>query len=297
MGPLEEFSVADMVDSSPVPARESIEEYSPLPLKHFRLQSHPFSDSVNPELFYRTEAHEAAFIAMKRCIEDDISLGLTTAVSGTGKTLLTQVLLQELSAGPYKPVLSLIYPKMSRIAMLRDICDELKIDTSTKPTMHQLVSAIQQEIMNLYIQGIKLVIIIDEVHFLTAENLQVLRTLSNIEIPRKKLVTVLLFGEESFLSKLNHPTFKSILSRMYTRVRLRPLTVDEVEQYIKYRLLMVSGRTNLFDQECFAWLEQTTHGIPREINRICHNALQQAAAEGYDRITVKLLDGIEPRAE
>ena len=278
-----------------MPNRETVEEFSPLPLKHFRLQASPFSDNVNPNFFYRTEAHEAAFIAMKRCIEEDISLGLTTAVSGTGKTLLTQVLLQELDPARYKPVLTLIYPKMSRIALLADICNELKIDMANrKPTMYELVSAIQQEIMDLYLRGIKLVLIIDEVHFLTAENLQVLRTLSNIEIPQKKLVSVLLFGEESFLAKLAHPTFKSILSRMYTRVQLRPLKDEEVEQYVKFRLLLVNGSTSIFDPNCFTWLARSTKGIPREINRLCHNALQLAASRGIRTITPALLNEIEP---
>lgn len=286
MNPLERAAESDpdtiieMIDSSPQANRDAIEEYSPLPLKHFHLQDHPFADSVNPEFFYRTEAHEAAYMAMKRCIEDNISLGLTTAVSGTGKTLLTQVLLQELSEGPYKPVLVLVYPKMSRVALLQEICSELKIDCQKRPTMHELVSTIQQEIMSLYIKGIKLVLIIDEVHFITPENLQLLRTLSNIETPRKKLVTILLFGEDSFLQKLSHPTYKSILSRMYTRVSLRPLSLDEVEQYIKYRLLMVSGRPQIFDAECYPILHFLSQGIPREINRICHMALGRAAAEG-----------------
>ena len=86
-----------MVDSpSEGGSRERFEEASARPLKQFKLTSHPFADSVNPQYFFRTEAHEEAFIEMKRCIEDNAALGLTTAVSGTGKTLLTQVLLQEL---------------------------------------------------------------------------------------------------------------------------------------------------------------------------------------------------------
>ncbi|NQU44616.1 AAA family ATPase, partial [bacterium] len=288
MPPIEEISVMDMIDEAPV-AHGNIREQSSLPVKFFGLDHHPFSDNVNPQFFFRTEAHESAFIAMKRCIEEDVSLGLTTAVSGTGKTLLTQVLLQELDPSRYLPVLVLIYPGMSRCALLREVCDELRLEIpKTRPTTHELVSAIQSRIMELYVRGIKLVLIIDEVHFLNSENLQVLRTLSNIEIPEKKLITILLFGEEGFLKKLEHPTFKSILSRMYTRVRLRPLTRNEVEQYVKYRLLLVNGRTDIFSSECYPWLAEASRGIPREINRYCHNALQLAAETQMRRVTSEL---------
>ena len=290
MSHAEALPVMEMLDTTPVPGREMIEEHSSVPLKFFKIDHHPFSDNVNPQFFYRTEAHEAAFMAMKRCIEDDVSLGLTTAVSGTGKTLLTQVLLQELPAGRYKPALILIYPKMSRTALLREICSELGVEILAKrPTTYDLVSAVQQKTMDLYLRSIKLVLIIDEVHFLNAENLQVLRTLSNIEIPEKKLLTILLFGEESFLTKLGDPVFKSILSRMFTRVRLRPLERSEVEQYVKYRLLLVNCRTNLFEPECYNWLTEASGGIPREINRLCHGAMQRAAERGCRSISKEVL--------
>lgn len=293
MAPFQEVSVVDLVDDSPVANRESFTEASAQPLQFFNLSDHPFADSVNPEFFYRTEAHEAAFVAMKRCIEENVSLGLTTAVSGTGKTLLTQVLLQELPPEKYRTALVLIYPKMSRMALLADICRELHVEVpSRRATTHDMIDAIQQEIMALYVRGIKLVLIIDEVHFLTADNLQVLRTLSNIEVPEKKLVTILLFGEDLFLPTLEQPVFRSILSRMFTRVQLRPLTAGEVEQYVKYRLLLTQGRTDFFEPECFAWLAEASQGIPREVNRLCHNALSRAAASGRRSVDLEILQGL-----
>lgn len=288
---IQDVSVAELLDESPCVNRERIGEDSALPLEFFRLACHPFLDSVNPDFFFRTEAHENAFIAMKRCIEEDVSLGLTTAVSGTGKTLLTQVLLQDLPTDRYRPALILIYPKMSRAALLLEICHELELEIPKRATTHDMVVQIQQKIMDLHTRGVKIVLLIDEVHFLNADNLQVLRTLSNIEIPQKKLLTVLLFGEESFLKKLEDPTFKSILNRMYTRVRLRPLNRGEVEQYVKYRLLLSSGNPQIFDPSCYETLVRVTGGVPREINRICYNAMQQAAELGRRTIGEDLLQG------
>ena len=59
-----------------------------------------------------------------------------------------------------------------------------------------------QHIIKQYLRGIRLVLIIDEVHFLKSDALHILRTLSNIEVPEHKLITVLLFGERSFLKKM-----------------------------------------------------------------------------------------------
>lgn len=271
--------------------RVQINERSADPLKHFQLTTRPFADNVNPEFFYRTEAHEEAFLAMKQCIEEHVSLGLTTAVSGTGKTLLTQVLMHELDPRQYQTVLVLAYPGMSRTALLREVADELKLeDLPARPTLHTLINAIQSYIIRLYLKGLRLVLIIDEVHFLNADSLHLLRTLSNIEVPEQKLVSVLLFGENVFLQKLRHPVYRSIFSRMFARTVLRPLKPEEIAQYVKFRLLVAGGKPTLFAADTFALIHKYSGGIPREINRVCHNAMSLAARLGRGQITPDLLE-------
>ena len=280
-------SIAELVDTPAPGAPEVVyQESSTLPLKHFRLRGHPFADSVNPELFFRTEAHEDAFLRMKQCVEDDIALGLITAVSGTGKTLLTQILLQDFDPRHFKPILILVYPGMTRTALLREVLHELEIapPPAVRTTIHSMISAIQSEIIRLHRRGVKLVLIIDEVHFLHADSLHILRTLSNIEIPERKLVTVLLFGEDSFLQRVSQPGYRSLFSRIFERVSLRPLDQNEVEQYVKFRCLMVGAGPSLFAPEVFPRVFELTGGIPREINRICHNALSRAAKQGLTRV-------------
>lgn len=285
--------IADVVHES-AGNREQIEEQSSDQVKHFRLMSKPFADNVNPEFFFRTEAHEEAFLTMKRCIEDHVSLGLTTAIAGTGKTMLTQVLLQQLDPRKYQSVLILAYPGMTRGALLRDLAAELKIeDLGQRPTTHSLISAIQGHIIQQYIKGRRLILIIDEVHFLGADTLHILRTLSNIEVPEQKLVTVLLFGEQSFMTKLKRPNFASVFSRTFARVEIRPLTLNEIRQYIKFRLLMSGGRPEIFDEGVFELIYEHSRGIPREVNRICHNALTQAARRGQPAVNNQTINQLK----
>ncbi|MEN6625450.1 MAG: AAA family ATPase [Candidatus Sumerlaeia bacterium] len=270
-------------------SRAVVPETNADPVEFFNLHAQPFNDNVNPEFFYRTEAHEEAFLAMKRCIDEHISLGLTTAISGTGKTLLTQVLIQELDPRKFQPILILCHPGMTGNGLLREIADELKLEMPKRRTTQDLIWAIQAHIISLYIKGLRLVLIIDEVHFLTAEPLHILRTLSNLEVPERKLVTVLLFGEQCFLEKMKRPDFKAVFSRMFTRVELRPLRGQEIAQYVKFRLLVAGGRPALFADDVFAPLEGLSQGIPRELNRICHNALIWAARHGQESITAETL--------
>ncbi|MBN1901333.1 AAA family ATPase [Candidatus Sumerlaeota bacterium] len=275
--------MVDLPESGPTQAEFRGETSDPQ--KFYQLREHPFPDNVNPEYFFRTEAHEDAYIKMKRCIEDNISLGLITARSGTGKTLLTQILLQELDMNRFKPALVLAYPRISRSALLKELIQELEIEdiTDHKP-LHVLINIVQEKIYQLHREGKKPIFLIDEAHFLDGDTLHLLRTLSNIETAQKKLVTILLFGEESFLAKLDKPKYRAILSRMFIRAHLRPLLSSEVEQYVKFRCLMAGGKSDLFEADVFSLVHEATDGVPREINRLCHNALQYAAGKGINKI-------------
>lgn len=285
-----DFNIIDMVDDpdASLPEPETAPDSS-LPVKFYKLEANPFLDNVNPEYFYRTDAHVETFLKMQQCVENDVAIGLTTAISGTGKTLLTQLLLNDLQSKPekYRPVITLVYPSMSPTALLREIATELDIqDLPKNPRVDWLVAAIQEEIMRLSETGIKPVIIIDEVHFLRAQALHIVRTLSNIETSRRKLVTILLFGEETFLDRMNHPGYRSLFSRMFTRCSLRPLRDEETRQYVKFRLLVSGARPNLFDDTAFELIHEHSGGIPREINRLCHNALQAGA-----ELRLPIIDG------
>ena len=279
----QEANIVDLVDEQrPAKVKDGYSWTSSDPTKQFGFSANPFADNVNPDFFFRTEGHEEAFILMKRAVEDFASLGLCTALSGTGKTLLTQILLQELDTEKFRTALVLVYPSMSRAALLAEVATELGIaQTSGRPSVHGLLAQIQQEIMRLHQEGKRVVMIIDESHFLSTEALHILRTLSNIEVPKRKLISVLLFGEESFRKRLeSRRAHRALLSRMYVRCTLRPLEVHEVEQYIKFRLLMVGCNEELFAPSSFAPIHAATGGIPREVNRLANSLLLAIARKG-----------------
>lgn len=296
LNPQSEFTITDLVDEPEGSVAEVISTDSSLPVKFFNMTANPFLDSVNPDFFFRTEAHEEAFVKLKSCIDDNVSIGLCTALSGTGKTLLSQILLTELDLKRCKPVLILVYPSMSPTALLREIAAELQLeDAPANARTAQLVSLIQDEIMRLHLESVKLVLIIDEVHFLSAQALHLLRTLSNIEIPSRKLLTILLFGEETFLKRMHRPGYRALFSRMFIRTKLRPLNENEVEQYIKFRLLTGGAALELFDPKTFPLIHRMTGGIPREVNRLCHNTLMWTASHRRQQVTVKIIETVKAR--
>jgi len=266
-------------------------------LEFFGFQKDPFSDSLNLDFYFRTERNEQALFKMIMCVEHNISLGLVTAESGLGKSLLGQKLLVNLSEMKYQTALVLVTPGMSRANFLKELCFELTGDESIFDIRdsHTVLKHLQNEVIDLYERGKKSVVIIDEAHFLSSKSLHTLRTLSNIEVPDKKLITCILLAERNFLKRMKHSSYKSLESRMYIREMLLPLTRSEVEQYIKFRIVAANGSVEIIDENVYDAVYEKTDGVCRRINKIMTLSFINAFFASQKRITSDIIKEIEEK--
>ncbi len=259
----------------PDPAQDSRRGVTDDILARFGFHTNPFGDTVNPEYFYRTEQHERAFFRMQVCASDHRAIGLVTGPSGTGKTLLSQLLLRQLNTPRFLPLVILCTPGMTKTALLREILAELEEEVESL-RIHDLLWALHQRIMQEYQNGKRIVLLVDEAHFLSSDGLHMIRTLSNLETPEEKLITVILFAEEGLLRRLNHRSYSSLRGRIALRGDLGTLSVRETEQMLKFRVLVSGGKATLFDPEVFPEIHRLTGGVPREICKLVYNALLEA---------------------
>jgi type II secretory pathway predicted ATPase ExeA len=251
--------------------------------QQFGLQKNPFKDTLDTDLFYRTRQHEEAVIKLRIGIEDRHALLLLHGPSGTGKTLVSQVVLQSLDLAQYQPAFVFVHPQMGKGALLAAILRELGADTVARHTPQRL-EQLQQITVDLYHMGRRPVIIIDEAHFLKADALHILRTLSNLETEQEKLVSVLLIAEDSLKKRLQNPSYASLRGRITFAVHLQPLSGDETTQLVKYRLLKCKAPVQLLSTSAFEAVHRLSCGVPREVNRLLYNALLEAMGSSLSTI-------------
>ena len=250
-------------------------------IRHYGLRENPFADSVHPAFFFRTEAHAEAFRSMMHAVEFQASLGMLTAPSGTGKTLLTQLLLQHFVEAKHRAILVLVTPGLSKTGLLREILSELNLALPVGiARVQDLMKALSNHIIELHEQGRRLVIVIDESLLLSADCLHIVRTISNIETPQQKLVTCLLVGESRLEDRLAHPSYDSLRNCIYLRSQLRALTQEEAGQYIKYRLMTAGRLIDLFTEAALHALREHSGGICRSLNKIAMLSLIEGADRG-----------------
>jgi len=263
-------------------------------LGRFGLKLNPFTDTVNPEFFYRTEQHERAFFRMQVCAADHRAIGLVSGPSGTGKTLLSQMFLRQLDPNRFIPLVILCTPGMTKSALLREILSEMEEECESGK-IHDLLWTLHQRIIQEYQNGRRIILLVDEAHFLSSDGLHMIRTLSNLETPQEKLITIILFAEEGLLQRLNHRSYSSLRGRIALRGDLHPLTVLETEQMLKFRVLVGGGRPTLFNPNVYAPIHRLTNGIPREICKLAYNALLEAHWLDRSEIDAQLIRHCEEK--
>ena len=256
-------------------------------LAAYGLNRNPFPDAVDPGFYYQTDSHAHALGRLRLAVEYDVCLALVTGPSGTGKTLVSQLLLEHLDSDRFEPVLLLVTPGLSRTGMLREILSELSIPLPVGVNRTQeLLRLLTNHIIDLYNEGRRLILLVDECHFLTTDTLHLVRTISNIEIPERKLITCLLFGESRFAQRLHHPSHESLRNRIFFRGELAPMSAEDCAQYVSFRL-MVAGRLEpLFTADGLRAIHEHTGGIGRNINKLALMCLLEGCAQKRD-----VLDG------
>ena len=117
-------------------------------------------------------------------------------------------------------------------------------------------------------------LIVDEAQNLSAEMLEEIRLLSNLETPTSKLLQIMLVGQPELAEMLARPELRQLRQRIVLRHTLRPFTDAEAIHYVEERLRL-AGYTGkaLFDAKALAELQRVTGGVPRLINVVCDGAL------------------------
>ncbi|MCK5226717.1 MAG: AAA family ATPase [Desulfobulbaceae bacterium] len=257
----------------------------------FNLSKNPFKDTLDTDLFFRTRQHEEALVKIRIGIEDQHALLLLAGASGTGKTIVSQVVLKALDPAFFEPVFVFVHPGMGKGALLTAILRELGVEKIARYASKQL-QQLQEKALTLHANGKRLVVVIDEAHFLKADALHILRTLSNLETESEKLVTVLLVAEDILRRRLNSPYYASLRSRIMFSMRLLNLTFEETEQYIKYRLLKCKAPAHLIEEDSYHVIHHFSKGVPREINRLLYNAFMETIAADRFSISPEILRNV-----
>src|SRR5437867_2041762 len=195
---------------------------------------------------------------------------------GAGKTTLARRLLDSLPENEYEAaLLVIIHSGVTASWLLKRIALQLGVDAPSEDKL-TLLGQLYQRLVRIYEQGKRAVVLIDEAQMLaTRELMEEFRGLLNLEVPERKLLSLIFFGlpeiEENL--KLDPP----LAQRVAIKFRLAHLTPESTEAYIKHRLRLAGASRMPFTPEAVRSVHRFSSGTPRVVNTLCDNAL----FEGY----------------
>jgi len=251
---------------------------------YFSLDENPFSIAPDPRFLYMSEQHREALAHLMFALKSEGGFVLLTGEVGTGKTTVCRCLLEQLPGD--LNVAFVLNPKLTAGELLATVCDELGIDYQADPaSIKVLVDGINRYLLAAHAAGRRTVLIIDEAQNLSAEVLEQIRLLTNLETNQKKLLQVVMLGQPELRSLLARPELRQLSQRITARYHLGPLNRREVAAYIDHRLGVAGYRKKLFSAPVVGLIYRLTGGVPRLINVLCDRALLGTYVQGLDRVT------------
>ncbi len=257
---------------------------------HFGLTQDPFSIAPDPRYLFMSERHREALAHLLYGVNGGGGFVLLSGEIGTGKTTVCRCFLEQIPA--QCDVAYIFNPKLTVTELLRTICDEFHIALPQgAASAKDFTDPLNAFLLAAHAAGRHSVLIIDEAQNLSAEVLEQLRLLTNLETNERKLLQIVLIGQPELRAMLARPELEQLAQRVIARFHLDALSPAETTQYIAHRLA-IAGHTGapLFDAAALKRVHQRTRGVPRRINLLCGRALLGAYAEGLGSVSQRVVD-------
>jgi len=246
----------------------------------YNLREAPFELTSNPKFLYLTPQHREALGNLEYGLSSAKAVTLLIGEAGTGKTTLLKA---ALSSERCRHV-NCVYvnnPALTRNEFIETLAQRFELSGASTASKARLLSELEDVLIERRNRSEVTALVVDEAQTLSAELLEEVRLLANIESPSHKLLPLVLAGQPELAGRLNEPGLRQLKQRVALRCELRPFELQETAIYIASRIRMAGGEASrLFTREAVTLIHEHSRGIPRTISVICDNALVSGMALG-----------------
>lgn len=258
---------------------------------HFGLKQRPFTLLPDPEFLFWSPQHRRAYSVLEIGILSRAPITLVTGEIGSGKTTLLRQLLnrmeEELTVGLISNATG------GRGELIRWALNAFGIEVPDDHADYvDLYQALVDFMVLEYAEGRRVILIIDEAQNLSAESLEELRMLTNVNSNKDELFQLILVGQPELHDVVLQPRLRQLAQRVAASFHLGAMNEAAVRDYIRHRLRIAGGDGEEIAPDAVRRIHDQTGGIPRLINQLCDLSMMYAWTDDEEFVSAETVDAV-----
>ena len=161
-------------------------------------------------------------------------------------------------------------PMLEPIEFIREILYQFGLDPASH-SKHDLLNTLGEMMMKDFKENKATLLVIDEAQLLSPTNFEEVRLLLNYQFNDRFLLNLLLIGQPELRGIIKR--IEQLDSRIAIRYHLGPLSLEEMVQYVNFRLTRAGAKREIFTSDAFEEIHRQTKGVPRRVNNLCDMSL------------------------
>lgn len=244
-------------------------------LNYFGLSKSPFGITPDTSLFFEGAERGDVLEAILYALNAGEGIIKVVGEVGSGKTMLSRMLSRKI---PDNTVLVfLLNPNIKAEEVLYAIAHDLGLEIDTSESSIEVLHRLQAQLLTLFQQGKKVVLVIDEAQQMPLSTLEEIRLLSNLETETQKLLQIVLFGQPELDQHLDTVHIRQLRERIAYSFYLTPLSWKAAEKYLQFRLAKAGHQGRIiFKPNAIKLLSKYSDGTLRRLNMLADKALLAA---------------------
>lgn len=238
--------------------------------QYFGFTKMPFGKSLAPGALHRSGAHAEAVARISWAVAER-AIGVVTGEVGAGKTVAVRAALTALDPVRHQ-VIYLGNPAVGSRGIHRAIVTALggSPHPHTAALIPQAADALATERAE---RGRVPVLVLDEAHLLSHDQLESVRMLTNQDMDSASPFACLLIGQPTLRRRIKMGTMAALDQRIALRFAMPPMTCEETAGYLKHHLALAGRSDPLFSDDAVQLIHTTGRGLPRAVNNLAVQAL------------------------
>ena len=237
---------------------------------YFGFERLPFDRSIPVGALFASASHNEAVGRIAYGI-DTRQITVITGEVGAGKTVAARAAVARLDASRYQ-LITIPNPQVGA----RGIHHAVVTALGGVPRVHHatlIPQAAGHLAAELAERGRLPVLLIDEAHLLSHDQLEAIRMLTSAQLDSASPLAVLLLGQPQLRASMRLGVLAALDQRIGVRYAMAPMTRQETTGYLRHHTKLAGRSDTLFSDDAAELIHQASRGYPRAVNRLAAAAL------------------------